>query len=121
LEYRASGGATGYTYDDRGRLLTIARGPSATDLRERIEYTYHILDGKKSMERAVAWDSGVWVEKRRESFAYDAEGRLQTVTHADGTMVRYTYDEDGIATIQDERHTTRTRCMHTIRPDGSRR
>ncbi|HEX6641193.1 MAG TPA: RHS repeat-associated core domain-containing protein, partial [Thermoanaerobaculia bacterium] len=99
------GGVISYTYDSRGRVQTISRGPAAGDLRERIETTYDALTGKKSLERTLAYDGSAWVEKTSEAFAYDAESRLQTVVHADGASVHYTYDaEDRVATIRDENH-----------------
>jgi YD repeat-containing protein len=76
-------------------------------LRERIETTYDPLTGKKSLERTLAFEGASWVEKRRQSFGYDAEGRLQTVTHADSEALHYAYDAaDRIASVRDENHTT---------------
>ena len=104
-EERAGGGVTVSTYDDRGRLLTISRGPSATDLRERIENTYDPSTGHKTAERRLTFAQGAWVERYRDSYAYDPEGRLRIVTHADGTTVEYTYDAAGrITTARDENH-----------------
>ena len=102
---RPGGGVTSYTYDARGRMATVSRGPSAASLRERIETSYDPLTGKKSLERTLAFEGGAWVEKSRQSFAYDTQARLQTVTHADGAAIHYTYDaEDRIATVRDENH-----------------
>ena len=107
LEQRPGGGVTAYTYDTRGRVQTVSRGPAENDLRERLEMTYDPLTGLRSLERTLANESGTWVEKRRQSFAYDAHSRLQTLTHADGAAVHYTYDPDGrLATVRDENHTT---------------
>lgn len=106
LEQRPGGGVTSYTYDARGRMQTISRGPAANDLRERVETTYDALTGKKSLERMLAHENGAWVEKRRESFSYDSQARLQTVTHADGASIAYTYDRaDRLAATRDENHT----------------
>ncbi|MGH7485243.1 MAG: hypothetical protein ACREMY_06500, partial [bacterium] len=106
-EQRPAGGVTSYSYDDRGRALTISRGPSSTDLRERIEYTYDPLTGKKSLERILGFEGGAWVEKKRESFAYDGLGQLLTITHADGASIAYAYDVAGrVATMRDENHST---------------
>jgi YD repeat-containing protein len=117
-EQRSSGGITSYTYDGRGRVETISRGPSANDLRERLEYAYDPLTGKKSSERMLARENDTWVEKRRESFAYDTRARLQTVTHADNTTVAYTYEPDGqIATVRDEKHST-ANTTYTYDPAG---
>jgi RHS repeat-associated protein len=105
LEQRPGGGVSLYTYDARGRLLTISRGPGELDLRERIETTYAPLTGKKSLERTLAYEGGSWVEKRRQAFAYDDHARLQTVTHADGAAIHYAYDSvDRMSTIRDENH-----------------
>lgn len=104
-EQRPSGAVNTYSYDVRGRLQTQSRGPSSTDLRERIESGYDPLTGKKNLERTLAFESGSWVEKRRETFAYDARARLQTVTHADATSIGYTYDAaDRLVGIRDENH-----------------
>lgn len=106
-ETRAGGGVKAYGYDMRGRLQTISRGPGASDLRERIETSYDVLTGKKSLERKLAFESGSWVEKSRQSFTYDSQSRLQAMTHADSASIVYTYDpEDRLATVQDENHTT---------------
>lgn len=104
-EYRRSGGVATYSYDGRGRVQAISRGPAETDLRERIEIDHDPLTGHKSQERTLANDSGTWVEKRRQSFSYDARSRLQTITHADTSTVHYSYDpEDRVATVRDENH-----------------
>jgi YD repeat-containing protein len=94
-EQRPGGGVTVYGYDSRGRVVTVTRGPSPSDLRERIETTWDAATGKKSLERFLAFEGGAWVEKKREAFAYDTLGELLTETHADGTSVGYTYDQEG--------------------------
>jgi RHS repeat-associated protein len=105
LDQRPGGGVTAYAYDARGRVQTLSRGPAENDLRERIETSYDPLTGKKSLERMLAYEAGAWVEKQRQSFAYDSHARLETLTHADGAAIHYTYDpEDRIATVRDENH-----------------
>jgi YD repeat-containing protein len=107
MEQRPGGGVTAYTYDARARVRTISRGTAATDLREQIETSYDPGTGKKSLERILAFESGAWVEKKRESFTYDALAQLQTVTHADGASSGYTYEPDGkLAGVRDENHAT---------------
>jgi RHS repeat-associated protein len=104
-EERAGGGVSVYTYDSRGRIRTISRGPSVASLREQIEYSYDPLTGKKSLERILGLQNGTWVEKKHESYEYNSLRELIAVTHADGTGVGYTYDIDGrIATLRDETH-----------------
>lgn len=104
-EERPSGAVTSYTYDGRGRIATVSRGPSSSDLREQMEYSYDLETGKKSMERNLALEGSAWVEKRRESFAYDDFARLSTVTHAGGATAAYTYDPAGqVASVRDENH-----------------
>jgi RHS repeat-associated protein len=104
---RPGGGVTSYTYDGRGRVQTISRGPATSDLRERIETSYDVLTGKKSLERTLAYESGAWVEKTRESYFYDDRSRLQAVTHADDAAVHYTYDaKNRIASVRDENHSS---------------
>jgi RHS repeat-associated protein len=105
VEQRPGGGVTTYAYDGRGRVDAVSRGPAEGDLRERMETSYDALTGKKSLERSLAYEAGAWVEKHRQTFTYDSEARLQTVTHADGAAVHYTYDpEDRVATVRDENH-----------------
>jgi len=104
-EQNAGGAVSTYAYDNRGRIASISRGPSTSDLRERIETTYDTLTGKKNMERRLAFEGGTWVEKTRESFAYDVRARLQTATHADGAVVHYSYDAaDRAISLRDENH-----------------
>lgn len=105
-EQRPGGGVTAYTYDGRGRIRTISRGPASTDLREQLEYSYDPLTGKKSLERVLAFENGSWVEKKRETYGYDSDGMLQTVTRPGNSTVTYAYDDaDRIASIRDETHT----------------
>jgi len=101
-----AGGSTVYGYDSRSRVASVSRGPSASDLRERIDYTYDAATGQKNLEKMSAYESGTWVEKRRDSYAYDSRGRLALVTHADATSIAYTYDgANNISSVRDERHT----------------
>ena len=104
-EQRPGGGVTLYVYDARGRVRTTSRGSSATDLREQIESSYDPATGMKSLERILAFESGAWVEKKRDSFTYDDRRQLRTVTHADSSTVNYTYDAAGrVASVRDENH-----------------
>src|ERR1051326_935179 len=106
-EQKPGGGVTAYTYDGRGRVLTVSRGASTATVNERIEYTYDEATGRKSLELYLANENGAWVEKHRESFAYDTSGRVMTVTHADNTTVGYAYDEQGrLGSMRDENHPT---------------
>ncbi|MGN6187012.1 MAG: DUF6531 domain-containing protein, partial [Thermoanaerobaculia bacterium] len=99
------GGVTIYSYDLRGRVAVIARGPNANDLKERTETSYDAVTGKKSQERRLAFEGGTWVEKTRESSTYDTNARLSGVIHADGNVARYWYDAaDRITSVQDENH-----------------
>ncbi|HEV7764487.1 MAG TPA: DUF6531 domain-containing protein, partial [Thermoanaerobaculia bacterium] len=116
-ETQPGGGLTVFTYDGRGRLETLSRGPAANDLRERIETTYDSDSGKKSLEKYLARESN-WVEKKRESYAYDDEGRLETLTYPGGASVAYTYDFAGrVKTVRDERHNT-PNTTHSYDPAG---
>ena len=104
-EQRAGGGVSQYIYDGRGRIQTMSRGASLSSLTEQIEYAYDPATGKKSVERNLAYQSGAWVEKRRDTYHYDALGQLADVTHADNSAVAYTYDAVGnLATVRDENH-----------------
>jgi RHS repeat-associated protein len=104
-EANAKGDVTAYEYDSRGRASSISRGPSVSDLRERITYTYDAATGRKSAEHYFGKENGAWVEKRSESFTYDSLSQLITQTHPDNTSIGYSYDEGGaIATVRDENH-----------------
>ncbi|MHB9000816.1 MAG: hypothetical protein ACYC9N_15035, partial [Thermoanaerobaculia bacterium] len=106
-QHAAGGGVTAYQYDDRGRISSVSPGTSATDLRERIEYQYDPGTAKKTVERVLTNESGSWIEKKRDTFGYDTEGRLTTITHADGTSIAYDYLACGLMSAQrDENHTT---------------
>ncbi|HET7434438.1 MAG TPA: RHS repeat-associated core domain-containing protein [Thermoanaerobaculia bacterium] len=106
-EIRPGGGVTEYTYDEESRVDTVSRGPAVGDPRERIDYDYDPMSGNKSAERMQALADGVWVDKNRTTFGYDALGQLVTTTHADASFVMYEYDSAGrtLAT-RDERHST---------------
>jgi len=102
----ANGNVVTYEYDTRGRLTAIARGASTSALKERMELSYDPATSKKSVERYLAMENGSWIEKRRESFAYDALGQLMTLTHPDANSIGYAYDDSGsLASIRDENHT----------------
>lgn len=106
-EQRPNGNVVTYEYDARGRVTAVSRGPLVNDLRERMETSYDPASGNKSQERMYAREAGTWVEKRRESFAYDSFGRLQTTTHADNTTIAYSYDpSSNLASVKDENHAT---------------
>jgi RHS repeat-associated protein len=107
LSTTTSSGVSVFTYDTGGRVATISRGPTGTDLRERVKYTYDPVSEQKASEVYEANVGGTWVEKRRETYAYDDEGRLLSVTHPDNSAIRYTYDDmDRVATVRDENHAT---------------
>ena len=106
-EQRPGGGVTSYEYDSRGRVHAIMRGPSATDLRERIEYEYDPSTGKKSLERFLARASGAWVEKKRLTYVYDLFEQVQRVVQPDSAATHYTYDSAGrVSTVRDENHSS---------------
>ena len=106
-ESDANSNVTSYEYDTRGRTVAVSRGPSASLLKERMESSYDVATGRKSLERYLAMENGSWVEKKRESFIYDTLAQLIAQVHADNTSVAYTYNDDGtVATVRDENHTT---------------
>jgi YD repeat-containing protein len=103
----ANGNVTTYEYDPRGRMTALSRGPSASLLKERMDYTYDPGSGKKSLERYLAMENGSWAEKRRESFSYDNLTQLTAQTHADNSSTAYTYDDAGdVTSVRDENHST---------------
>ncbi|HEX7152948.1 MAG TPA: RHS repeat-associated core domain-containing protein [Thermoanaerobaculia bacterium] len=117
-ETRAGGGVTKWTYDARARVESVSRGPSLSDLRERVETAYDIDTGKKNLERVLAWENGAWSEKKRDVWSYDLDGRVQSLVHPGGTFVAYAYGPDGsIASVKDERH-AQPNTLYTYHPDG---
>jgi YD repeat-containing protein len=101
------GGATSYGYDARGRVASVSRGPSAADLRERIETTYDPDTGKKNAEVVFAREGGAWVEKRRLAYSYNTFEELGTVTYPGNASIGYQYDPAGRLSAQrDENHTS---------------
>ncbi|HUP61363.1 MAG TPA: DUF6531 domain-containing protein, partial [Thermoanaerobaculia bacterium] len=119
-ETRPGGGVTKYNYDERGRVRTLSRGPSATDLRERIEYSYDTATANKSGEVISAFEGGTWVEKTRESFGYDTLGQLITVTRAevDGqpATAGYEYDPEGLMSKMRDENQTVPNTLYTYDP-----
>ncbi|MEA2488455.1 MAG: hypothetical protein QOH21_247 [Acidobacteriota bacterium] len=117
-EVRPLGGTTVYGYDSRSRVVTVSRGPSATNLLERIETVYDIGTGKKSVDRLQAYEGGAWVFKKSDWYGYDTEARMTILGHGDSTEVHYTYDaRDQVLTVQDENHTT-PNTFYTYDPSG---
>jgi RHS repeat-associated protein len=115
----ANGNATAYEYNTRGRMTATSRGPSLSDLRERMETSYDAGTGLKTEDRVYAKSGASWVLKKSESYAYDTFARLTTTTHADSTSVGYTYDpSSSVKTVRDENHAS---ANTTYTYDPSRR
>lgn len=101
------GGVSVLAYDGRGRISSQSRGPSASDLRERIEYDYDPETGGRSQQRILGADGAGWTERSRESYEYDLDGRLHRLVHPDGAFVEYGYDVLGnLVAVQDENHSS---------------
>jgi RHS repeat-associated protein len=114
----ANTNVTTYEYDSRGRLTATSRGPSSSDLRERMEINYDTTSGLKTQDRTYAKESSSWVLKRSESYGYDTFARLTTTTHPDSTTVGYTYDAaSNLKTVKDENHTS-ANTTYTYDPVG---
>jgi len=114
----ANGNVTAYEYDTRGRLTATSRGPTLSDLRERMETSYDSGTGLKTDDRVYARSGASWVLKKSESYAYDTFARLTTITHADSTSVGYTYDpSSSVKTVRDENHAS-ANTTYTYDPAG---
>ena len=102
---RANGAATTYSYDNRGRTLSMTR-PAAGTNSEKIDYTWDNASGNRASERYSAGQNNVWTQVRSESFLYDTIGRLSETDHPDATKIVYSYDAaNNLAGVQDENHT----------------
>ncbi|MGA7614852.1 MAG: RHS repeat domain-containing protein [Thermoanaerobaculia bacterium] len=104
------GNATVSSWEDgTNRLLGVTRLDASGNQHERVVYTLNTI-GRKTHESyeecsTPAASCGSWVSKRSDTFGYDAEGRLVTVTHPDASSIAYTYDTRGnLLTVRDERH-----------------
>jgi RHS repeat-associated protein len=99
-----------YQYEDgTNRLLQTIRVDAGGDERERVVYTLNAIGGKtnESYEECTtpAASCSSWVARKTEAFAYDAHGRLSTITHLDATTIAYAYDTRGnLVSVKDERH-----------------
>ncbi|HYC87626.1 MAG TPA: RHS repeat-associated core domain-containing protein [Thermoanaerobaculia bacterium] len=112
------GGVTATTYDARGRVATVSRGPAATDLRERIDTMYDPNNGNKSAERHLARENGAWVEKRGVSYAYNLAEELSSVTYAGNASVAYQYDPAGRITSQRDENHAAPNTLYAYDPAG---
>lgn len=101
-----------YVYEDgTNRLLQTIRADSSGNEHERLLLTLNTI-GRKTSEAAQQCPSPAdpcssWTTKRSDAYAYDAAGRLTTVTHPDSTSMAHTYDSRGNrVSTRDERHTS---------------
>ncbi len=115
LAQRPGANAVAYTYDSRGRVTATLRGtalsnctqPPCISQNEQVVYTYDNATQKKTSESYQAWVNSAWSETTRESFSYDAFGRLAQTTHADNSSIVYGYNGvDSLISVQDERHSS---------------
>jgi RHS repeat-associated protein len=106
-ETSATGGVVEYGYDARGRVQTISRGASSTNLVERMEWTWGALSGEKEMERYLEKVGATWTERRRENYTYATGGELASITHPDATSSANVYGPAGeLLSVRDENHGT---------------
>ena len=100
-ETNALGQASTFTYDANGNLVSVTDPASRTttyeydDLNRRRKTTYHdgtftitTYAGNRRVAEADQAD-------KTTQYAYDAAGRLLSVTDAEGQLTRYAYDEVG--------------------------
>ena len=119
IEIGPRGEATAYEYDARSRTVAMLRGEltgtvppnaaaaiAAASWKEKIAYEYSPVTGRKLAERFYAREGTSWVEKKSETFAYDASGHLSSVTHPDSFNVAYTYVRGLLQSVKDENHAT---------------
>ncbi|HKO58691.1 MAG TPA: DUF6531 domain-containing protein, partial [Thermoanaerobaculia bacterium] len=108
----ARGNIVRYVYEDgTNRLLQTIRADSSGNEHERLLLTLNTV-GRKTSEAAQACSTPAnpcssWTTKRSEAFAYDAAGRLATITHPDSTSLAHAYDSRAnLISTRDERHTS---------------
>jgi len=108
------GVVTEYSYDSFGRILTTDRGPSVSELLERVENEYDPITGLRVRDSRLAYDAGNgWVEHSRTEYDHYITGQLIRVDRPrfadDPTPAEehFAYDVAGrIATVQDANHTS---------------
>jgi RHS repeat-associated protein len=112
VETDAAGGVRTYTYDARGRVETVSRGPSTSDLRERMAFSFDPVTGFKTEETTLLRVGSSWVQKRAVRFTYDTKGRPWRTflppfvsPPTDGDYEETMYAPGGLmASVKDARH-----------------
>ena len=109
-ETNAAGLVTQYNYDKNGRILSVTEGIGAAGERTLsnrydglgniVETTYHMSDGSTGVANYTYDAFGRLVARSgygvyAETYTYDANDNLATVTNARGLITRYTYDAFG--------------------------
>jgi len=108
------GVVTEYSYDSFGRILTTDRGPSVSELLERVENEYDPITGLRVRDSRLAYDAGSgWVEHSRTKYDHYITGQLIRVDRPrleddpSPSEEHYAYDVAGrMATLQDPNHTS---------------
>ncbi len=86
----ANGLATAYTYDARGRMVSITQTPPGGSPRTT-RYAYDPAGNLASVEHP---------QGLRVSYSYDAAHKLRTVTDNEGNRIEYGYDLKGNRTVE---------------------
>jgi RHS repeat-associated protein len=106
------GGPTVFGYGPYGRLESVSRGPSPSDLRERQLHSYDPSTGLKSIQTVERHDAPDWIETSSTRYEYDGAGRVERIYHPpyqpvpeDGAYEEYGYDGAGnVIRFQDANH-----------------
>jgi RHS repeat-associated protein len=105
------GNKTHYAYEDgTNRLTDTLRVDTGGLQQERLHIVLNTIGGKVTEQAQTcntpATSCAAWTTKRTESYSYDTNNRLHSVTHPDGSSILYTYDSRAnVQSVQDERHT----------------
>ena len=109
---RPRGDVIEYGYDAAGRLVSIARGPAAGVLLERIVYELDAV-GNRTRESLQRWNGVAWESASETEFVYATRCLLDRTVRAPGTpeesVTEYAYDCEGnLESVWDGNHSSAT-------------
>ncbi|MDF5756464.1 LamG-like jellyroll fold domain-containing protein [Spongiactinospora sp. TRM90649] len=117
------GVTTSLTYDDAGRVATHTGTAAENEITQvthtpQTRYVYN-ADGLTLTETVADMTGGD--PERRIAYAYDAYGRVESVTGPEGGVVRYTWDQTGAQTSMTDELGNVIHNAYTVRGELSSR